>query len=142
MLRSSQATWRGRQTPCNLPRPCPPGTEAVVLVAGNHEHHESGPTIDEGLTAMHRAAEALSSAECRNVIVLENEVQVVRIRGRRARLIGCTLWTDHALFGDPVRDRMSVERALTDYRLIRGHVNRPLRAFLGDFDTLTTSEVL
>jgi predicted phosphodiesterase len=119
-----------------------PQTEVLVNVGGNHDHYETGLTIDEGIAVMRRYADGLSSAECRDVIVLENEVRVVRVRDIPVRLIGCTLWTDYALHGDPVRDRMRVESGLNDYRAIKGRASNPLRTFLGGWDFLKTSEVL
>ena len=119
-----------------------PITEVLVSVAGNHEHYDTGLTISEGIAIMRRAADAMSVSEGRNVIVLENDVRVVEVRGLPTRLIGCTLWTDYALLGDPERDRMRVENSLNDYRAIRGRAGRPLRTFLGGWDFLTTSEVL
>jgi predicted phosphodiesterase len=119
-----------------------PQTDVLACVAGNHEFYDTGATIDDGIAAMRTAADALSAEQGRGVLVFENDVQVVEVRGVPVRLVGCTLWTDYALFGDPERDRMSVVNALNDYRLIRGRVSSPLRAFLGGHDTLTTSEVL
>ena len=115
---------------------------ALVNVAGNHEHYNTSLTIDEGIAVMRQAADALSATEGRAVIVLENDVRVVEVRGVSIRLIGCTLWTDYALFGDPERDRMMVENGLNDYRAIKGRAGSPLRTFLGGWDLLKTSEVL
>jgi hypothetical protein len=119
-----------------------PQTEILVNVPGNHEHYETGLTIDEGISLMRRAADGLSSAECRDVIVLENEARVFHVRNIPVRLIGCTLWTDCALFDDPVRDRMRVENGLNDYRSIKGRASNPIQTFLGGWDLLKTSEVL
>jgi predicted phosphodiesterase len=132
------------QAPDSVQRSAELFRQAAVLVnvAGNHENYETGLTIDEGIAIMRQAADALSATEGRAVIVLENDVRVVEARGVSVRLIGCTLWTDYALFGDPERDRKSVENGLNDYRAIKGRAGSPLRTFLGGWDFLKTSEVL
>jgi predicted phosphodiesterase len=103
----------------------------LVSVSGNHENYDTGMTIDEGIDAMRRAALGHASAECRPVHVLEDEEAVVEVRGISLRFLGSCTWTDFALFGDPVRDRMIVERGLNDFRLIRGRSVNLLGLFLG-----------
>lgn len=63
----------------------------VVLVAGNHDfyHYEHPYRVEE----LRR-----QSAACRDVVFLENGVFETEIRGNRLRVLGCTLWTDYALF--------------------------------------------
>jgi Icc-related predicted phosphoesterase len=94
----------------------------LILVAGNHESYETGLTIDEGLNAMRRAALGDSSTEFRPIHVLEDEEVVVTLRGVLVRFLGCTLWTDFALFDDPARDQTVVENGLNDFIAIRGQI--------------------
>lgn len=85
----------------------------VVLVAGNHDfyRHEHPRRIED----LRR-----KSAACRDVVFLENGVFETEIRGKRLRLLGCTLWTDYALFGDwTVEDAMRAAAfGLNDHRVI------------------------
>ena len=116
---------------------------ALIIVPGNHEHYRSGMNVDAGIDAMRRAAFGHSSAEFRPVHVLENAEAIIGIRGVPVRFIGCCLWTDFALFGDPVKDRATVEMGLNDFRAIQGRAVSPLGLFLGDGGTsFRTSEWL
>jgi Icc-related predicted phosphoesterase len=97
-----------------------PGTVPIVLLAGNHEHYQTGMTIPAGLAVMRAAAAAESATRGRQVYVLENETLLLTIRGVSVRLAGCTMWSDYALLGNPLRDMAKVVRSLNDYRLITG----------------------
>jgi Icc-related predicted phosphoesterase len=79
----------------------------VVYVSGNHESYGVGNdrTIEKA-----RAAAAGS-----NIHVLENDT--VTIDG--VTFIGCTLWTDFDLFGDPDYAMMAAAETMNDYRKIR-----------------------
>lgn len=120
-----------------------PDAEALVLVGGNHEHYLTSLTIDEGMAAMVRAADGHSSMQCRTVAALENGEIVVEVRGTPVRILGCTLWTDYALFGDPVKDRLIVSQGLNDYRAIKAAAQNPMESFLGvGHRAVSTSELL
>ncbi len=93
----------------------------VVLVAGNHEFYgfDVGPTL-----ADLRAA----AADHPGVHFLENDVLDLTVGQGRLRVLGCTLWTDFALFG--ADRRAAAERyaatAMTDFNgTIRCGPERP-----------------
>jgi len=96
-----------------------PAAQVIATVAGNHEHYGTNMGIDEGIDVMRRAA-ARSNAMGQKILVLENEARVIDVRGVSVRFVGCTLWTDFGLFGDPVRDAPRVRAALNDFVAIRG----------------------
>lgn len=82
----------------------------VIYVLGNHEYY--GQRLMPELLAAARA-------KCRgtHVHVLENDA--VAIDG--VRFLGCTLWTDFALFGEEERNARAMEEAgmkMTDFRHI------------------------
>ncbi len=78
----------------------------IIYIMGNHEFYgESYPRLIEKIKA---------EAERTNIHVLENES--VSIDGYQ--FFGCTLWTDLALFGDPVLGGLAA-MAMNDYRRIR-----------------------
>jgi Icc-related predicted phosphoesterase len=79
----------------------------VVYVGGNHEAY--GQDIDRTVEKARIAAAGT------NVHVLENET--VTIAG--ATFIGCTLWTDFELFGDPEYAMKVAAETMNDYRKIR-----------------------
>lgn len=83
----------------------------VVLIAGNHEFYHA--PYDETLLALREKAAAMPG-----VHFLENDRVDLVVRDRRVRFLGCTLWTDFALFGP---DRRSTAmtwagHAMTDFR--------------------------
>jgi predicted phosphohydrolase len=79
----------------------------VIYVLGNHEfYREATPALIDAMRAECRGA---------NVHLLENEA--VQIRG--VTFLGCTLWTDFRLFGDPAIAGAFAAAAMNDYRLIR-----------------------
>ena len=116
----------------------------LVMVGGNHEHYHTGLPINDGFDAMRRAAAGHGLTQKRPVHVLEDEEVVVEVQGVPVRFIGATLWTDFALFDNPVRDRMFVERGLNDFRAIRGRGVNLLSLFMGGDGTkaLQTDEWL
>lgn len=81
----------------------------VIYVAGNHEYYG---TDLPGLTSRLRQA-----AQENDVVFLENDEAVID----DVRFLGCTLWTDFALYG--IADRQAaMDRCrayLSDYSLIR-----------------------
>lgn len=83
----------------------------IVYVAGNHEFY--GGDWDEVLEQMHQAAKT------HDIHFLENNTTTVA----GIRFLGCTLWTDFAYFGEPLKDQMMghAARYLTDYQEIRAN---------------------
>lgn len=78
----------------------------VVYVLGNHEfYHHNLPRLTELLK---------SEAEGSHIHLLENSS--VELAG--FTFLGCTLWTDFALRGDPERDMGNAEGRINDYRII------------------------
>lgn len=83
-----------------------PGTP-VIYLAGNHEFY--GSTITGVLDDL-RAATAGSS-----IHFLEKESRQIG----DLLFLGCTLWTDFALFGDPALSGAIAAQGMNDYRQIR-----------------------
>jgi Icc-related predicted phosphoesterase len=67
----------------------------VVTVAGNHEfyHHATNVLLPALREASHKTGG--------RVTFLEDADATYTIRGRRLHVLGCTLWTDYALLGNP-----------------------------------------
>lgn len=79
----------------------------VVYVPGNHEYY--GDALPRLTTKLHQAAADTP------VHVLDNaQVELGGIT-----FVGCTLWTDFGLFGDPLLASLEAARRMTDYRRIR-----------------------
>jgi len=98
----------------------------VICVLGNHEFYRGN--IEETWEDMRRAGSS-------NMYLLEN--QTVTIDG--VRFLGCTLWTDYALFGPATQlDAMArADEGLADHRLITIGAAGSLRRYLPK-DALTT----
>ncbi|MDB5813854.1 MAG: putative metallophosphoesterase [Rhodocyclales bacterium] len=79
----------------------------VIYVLGNHEYY--GASYPKHVNALKAAARGS------NVYVLENDN--VTIDG--VRFLGCTLWTDFALFGDPRIAGYEATQKMTDFKRIR-----------------------
>lgn len=82
----------------------------VVLIPGNHEYYgHDRPAL---LAALREAA-----ATAAGVLVLDEDEALVETAAGWVRLLGCTLWTDYALFGAERRaEAMSAARwRLTDH---------------------------
>jgi predicted phosphodiesterase len=83
----------------------------VVLIAGNHEfyHGTHRPTLD-----------ALRDRACAatGVHFLENDRLDLAVGSRAVRFLGCTLWTDFALFGAESQEKAKewAAHAMTDFR--------------------------
>lgn len=81
--------------------------EPVIYVAGNHEFYSHDfPRLYDKLRA-----EAAGS----NVTVLENDSIVIA----GVSFLGCTLWTDFALYGAPSLAAFAASRGMNDYRAVR-----------------------
>lgn len=79
----------------------------VVYVPGNHEYYgESIPKHTDALRA---------SAKGTNVHVLDDDALIVG----GVRFLGCTLWTDFALFGDAAIGCGYAAERMNDFRKIR-----------------------
>ena len=79
----------------------------VIYVLGNHEFYGgSVPKLIEDFRRMSVGT---------NIHVLENNC--IRIDG--VRFLGCTLWTDFCLFGDPAVAGRKAATIMSDYRRIR-----------------------
>ena len=88
----------------------------VIYVPGNHEYYKhSLPELVETLKA---------EMDGSNVCVLENDA--VEIKG--ITFLGCSLWTDFRLSGDPVAAMRMAEHNMSDYHIIRFNPeHRPLQ---------------
>lgn len=80
----------------------------VVYVTGNHEFY-AHDRHDE-LAAGRRAASAFD-----NIHILERDA--VELAG--VRFLGCTLWTDYALYGDPEQAMRDAGKFLSDHVTIQ-----------------------
>jgi Icc-related predicted phosphoesterase len=78
----------------------------IVMVMGNHEYY--GRHFASDLAAARQAAPLYG------VHLLENNV--ITLGG--VRFIGCSLWTDYALFGDVARAMQAAAHGLNDHRRI------------------------
>ena len=79
----------------------------VIYVLGNHEYYGKAlPKLTETLK---------QEARDSNVHILENDKLVVD----DVVFLGCTLWTDFKLFGDPRISGYEATQKMTDYRKIR-----------------------
>ena len=89
----------------------------VIYVLGNHEFYH------EDLIQLRRAVALI--AKDTNVQVLENSA--VEIDGYS--FLGCTLWTDFSLRGNPEHAMDNAERLMNDFRLVKnGGSKQRLRA--------------
>ncbi len=79
----------------------------VIYVLGNHEYY--------GKTYPKLVAEVKELARGTNVHILERDV--VTING--VNFLGCTLWTDFELFGDPRIAGYHCQTKMTDYKKIK-----------------------
>ena len=81
--------------------------QPVVCVLGNHEFY--GRSIPKLIRDFRRICAGT------NIHILENDC--LYIDG--IRFLGCTLWTDFLLFGDPAMAGRNAARIMNDYRRIR-----------------------
>jgi predicted phosphohydrolase len=85
----------------------------LVFVAGNHEYYHHH---------IHHLLPALRNAAARTkgrVHFLENAAAGFTFHGQRLNVLGCTLWTDYDLFGDPAAGMREARRRLNDHVFIR-----------------------
>ncbi|MDX9875520.1 MAG: metallophosphoesterase [Spongiibacteraceae bacterium] len=89
----------------------------IVWIAGNHEFYRRD--IDDQLKAYRSV-----SADHPRVHFLEDES--VEIRG--VTFLGCVLWTDFSLLGEPDRSIALADRVINDFYLIKTAQGRQLTA--------------
>lgn len=82
------------------------GNSPVVYVAGNHEFY-GGVMLDDIRDARRAALE-------HEIHFLENDEVVIG----DTRFLGCSLWTDFALFGNPELSRFDVRHGMNDFNQI------------------------
>ncbi len=81
--------------------------QPVVYVLGNHEFY--GAATPKLINDFRHLTEGT------NVDVLENDCLFYN----GVRFLGCTLWTDFSLFGDPASAGRNAAKVMNDYRRIR-----------------------
>lgn len=86
----------------------------VVLIAGNHEHYGSMRQPGRHMAGTIAELRAAAVATAGRVTFLERETAIIA----GVHFVGCTLWTDYELFGDPAEDMAHAEIAMNDYRTI------------------------
>lgn len=98
------------------------GARPAVYVAGNREywHHKGGA---DPLDELRQATARLPSLR-----FLQDDRAVFSFGGRALRVLGCTLWTDYALTGDPEAVMARAQASMPDYRNGRGAGGAPLTA--------------
>ncbi|CAA7616371.1 serine/threonine protein phosphatase [Magnetospirillum sp. UT-4] len=86
----------------------------AVYVAGNREywHHKGGADPHGELRA--------AAARVPGLAFLHDDEVVFELAGRRLRVLGCTLWTDWALTGDPEGAMAKAAASMPDYKNGRG----------------------
>jgi hypothetical protein len=86
----------------------------VVLIAGNHEHYGSLRRPGQHLGGIIEGLRAAAAVSSGRVVFLERETAIVA----GIRFVGCTLWTDFELAGDPDTAMAQAENAMNDFRSI------------------------
>lgn len=81
----------------------------VIWILGNHEMY--GRSVSDAKHACAAAAATLG-------FIFLDDTYVDIPHGMR--FFGATLWTDHALYGDPERARKAAKSQMNDFRRIRG----------------------
>jgi Calcineurin-like phosphoesterase len=96
----------------------------VVYVAGNHEFYDQD--IARLLPALRRAAARTNG----RVWFLENNVASFSFDAQPVHVLGCTLWTDYDLYGDPAGAMQTARRRMNDHDAIHNgkHVFTPEEA--------------
>jgi predicted phosphodiesterase len=84
----------------------------VVMVAGNHEYYHHDFAVL--LPALRHAAERTHP----RVQFLENAAASFTFGDRTLRVLGCTLWTDYALYGDAQTSMTHAEQMMNDFNFI------------------------
>lgn len=97
--------------------PCIP----LIMIAGNHEFYKSGSGQLGTVQKMRAAAKADRNETGCLTYFLEDETVELEIRGKKLRVIGCTLWTDMAIMGDPVGSATLAATEMNDYAYIKSN---------------------
>ena len=109
----------------------------VVYVSGNHESYDSD------LSSLTRTLQEAAWATEGRVFYLEQGQASLWIGSRRLHVLGCTLWTDYQIEGDPDDAMRRALERMADYRHITWHgasfqprdalaIHRRSRAWLGE----------
>jgi hypothetical protein len=93
----------------------------LVMIAGNHEFYKSGSGQLGAVQKMRAVAKIDRDKTSRQTYFLENETVEMEIRGETLRVIGCTLWTDMEIMGDPVGHASFAATAMNDYAYIKSN---------------------
>ena len=109
----------------------------VVYISGNHESYDSD------LSSLTRTLQEAAWATEGRVFYLEQGQASLWIGSRRLHVLGCTLWTDYQIEGDPDDAMRRALERMADYRHITWHgasfqprdalaIHRRSRAWLGE----------
>ena len=98
----------------------------VIAVAGNHEFYRH--VHGEMLQALRQAAAATEG----RVHFLENDRVQLALGGERLTVLGCTLWTDLALYGEGVGEALRQDPALLEIYDYHRIFNQPGSLILPD----------
>jgi predicted phosphohydrolase len=91
-------------------------TQSVIYVMGNHEYYsQTLPNHSQKLKELTQGS---------NIHILENDSFILD----DVVFLGCTLWTDFMLFGDPRVAGFYATEGMNDYNRIRGPDYRKLRS--------------
>ncbi len=85
----------------------------VVIIAGNHEAY--GGDLDEEIQELRK--EAAETEGC--VTFLEREGAVFDLASGRLHVLGCTLWSDFALFGNTEIATKAAVEGMNDFQGVR-----------------------
>ena len=99
----------------------------LVMIAGNHEHYGTRMPIAEAIDRMRLDAQIDSELNARATYVLENNAIEIEIAGQAIRIIGCTLWTDFALYHTPEASAAFAADSMNDFAEISGTISWNLR---------------
>lgn len=86
----------------------------VVLIAGNHEHYGTARALRGSMTQNFVDYRTFAERTEGRLVFLERASAVVA----GVRFLGCTLWTDFGLFGNPPTAMAAAGRGMNDFRLI------------------------
>ena len=84
----------------------------VIYVAGNHEAY------DRDLKDLPRQLQAAAWATEGRVFFLEQKIASLWFRDQRLHILGCTLWTDYAIDGQPDASMREAARRMRDHACI------------------------
>jgi predicted phosphodiesterase len=86
----------------------------VVQIAGNHEHYGSLGRAGQYVARTIQELRAAATTGPGSVVFLERESAIVA----GVRFVGCTLWTDFELYGDPAVAMAHAEIRMADFHTI------------------------